>query len=172
MTERDLGARFDEHMAAEFVLHDADATMESMVDEPVVLHVPTSIGGQGREAVHRFYRDYFVDAFPSDFEVTNLSRTVGAERVVDEMIVSFTHSCEMPIFLPGVAPTGRTVRIPLVGVVAFVGDDVASEHLYWDQASVLVQVGLLDPVGVPVRGGEQAIALETVQIDNALISDW
>lgn len=172
MTTPDFGARFDEHMAAEFVLHDADATVETMVDEPVVLHVPTSIGGRGRAAVHRFYRDHFVNAFPPDFAVTNLSRTVGTERVIDEMIVSFTHTCEMPIFLPGIAPTGRAVRIPLVGVVAFVGDDVASEHLYWDQASVLVQVGLLDPAAVPVRGVEQAITLETEQIENTLIPDW
>ena len=170
--DADLGALFDEHMADEFALRSAEATMTTMVDDPFVLHVPTAIGGRGHDDVLRFYRDFFVDTFPPDFEVTNLTRTVGDDRLVDELIASFTHTCEMPIFLPGVAPTGRSVRVPLVVVVGFADGKVASEHIYWDQASVLVQVGLLDPALVPTRGVEQAATLESGVVDNTLIADW
>ncbi len=168
----DFGSLFDEHMANEFALRSAETTMTTMVDDPLVLHVPTSIGARGHDDVLRFYRDFFVDTFPPDFEVTNLSRTVGEERLVDEIVASFTHTVETPIFLPGVVPTGRAVRVPMVVVVGFEGGKVASEHIYWDQASVLVQVGLLDPQLVPARGAEQAATLESGEIENGLITDW
>jgi carboxymethylenebutenolidase len=168
----DFGALFDEHMADEFVRHSAEATMTTMVPDPVVLHVPTSIGGRGHEDVLRFYREFFVDALPPDFQVSSISRTIGEERLVDEIVVSFTHTCEAPIFLPGVPPTGAHVRVPTVVIVAFADNKVASEHIYWDQASVLVQVGLLDASTVPARGAEQARTLETGAIDNALLPDW
>ena len=74
-----------------------------------------------------------------------ISRTVGADRVVDEMLFCFTHDIEIDWMLPGVAPTGRYVEIPLVAIVRFRGDKLYNEHIYWDQASVLVQIGLLDP---------------------------
>ncbi|MGI9029651.1 MAG: nuclear transport factor 2 family protein [Ilumatobacteraceae bacterium] len=138
MGDVDYGALFDEHMADEFVLRDVDATMTTMTDDPVVLHVPTSIGGRGVEGVRDFYAGHFIGTFPDDFAPTPLSRTVGADRLVDEMTISFTHTCEVPIFLPGIAPTGRQLRFPLVAVVGFTDGKVASEHLYWDQATVLV----------------------------------
>ena len=159
-------------MASEFVQHSDDATMATMTADPVVQHVPTSIGGHGHDDVLRFYRDHFVDAFPPDFEVSDIPRTVGPDRLVDELMVSFTHTCEMPNFLPGVVPTGRHVRVPVVAIVGFSDGKVASEHIYWDQASVLVQVGLLDPAQVPARGVEQAQTLETETIDNALLPSW
>jgi len=75
---------------------------------------------------------------------------------VDEMIFSFTHTQPMPWMLPGVAPTNRAVRIPLVAIVKFRDGKLAHEHIYWDQASVLKQIGLItDPV-LPVRGVETA----------------
>ena len=86
----------------------------------------------------------------------NAHRTVGATQVVDEMLFCFTHTTEIPWMLPGVAPTGRRVEIPLLAVVKFRGDKLYHEHIYWDQASVLVQVGLLDPNGLPVAGVETA----------------
>ena len=58
--------------------------------------------------------------------------------------------------LPGIPPTGKRVEIPHVVVMKFENGKVAHEHIYWDQASVLVQVGLLDPVNLPVAGVEQA----------------
>jgi carboxymethylenebutenolidase len=85
-----------------------------------------------------------------------VSRTVGQGRVVDELVASFTHDLEIPAILPGVPPTGRRVELPFVVVMGTEDGKVAYEHIYWDQASVLVQLGLLDPSRLPVSGGEQA----------------
>jgi carboxymethylenebutenolidase len=71
-------------------------------------------------------------------------------------VLDFTHTIELPWMLPGVAPTGRRVRIPTVVVMGFEGSKVSYEHIYWDQASVLVQIGLLDPATLPVPGAEEA----------------
>jgi carboxymethylenebutenolidase len=75
---------------------------------------------------------------------------------VDEFVVQFTHTTKVDWMLPGIAPTGRAVSIPMVAIVQFQGDKLVHEHIYWDQASVLVQIGLLDPKGLPVVGAEQA----------------
>jgi len=153
----DLGAVFDAHVKAEFIDKDVAATMATMVPEPYLTHVPTLTGGTGKSEVERFYRDHFVGHWPDDVEVKPLSRTVGQNRVIDELIVSFTHDREMRVFLPGVPPTGRKVVLPHVVVMGFdEAGRVAYEHIYWDQASLLVQVGLLDPALLPVAGAEQA----------------
>jgi carboxymethylenebutenolidase len=149
-------AVFDEHIRDEFELRDADATMATMSADPYLNHVPVMTGGVGREEVHRFYRDDFVSAWPGDTESRRISRTVGESSVVDELIVTFTHDTEMPFMLPGVDPTGKRVDLPHVVVVGFEGGKVAHEHIYWDQGSVLVQTGLLDPSGLPLTGAEQA----------------
>jgi carboxymethylenebutenolidase len=154
---KDLGAVFDAHVRAEFVDKDVAETMATMVAEPYLTHVPTLAGGTGRKEVESFYRSYFVGHWPDDVEVRTLSRTVGENRVVDELIVSFTHDREIETYLPGVPPTGRKVVLPNVVVMGFDDDGhVAYEHIYWDQASLLVQIGLLDPKALPVTGAEQA----------------
>ncbi|MDQ3761335.1 MAG: nuclear transport factor 2 family protein [Actinomycetota bacterium] len=157
----DLGAVYDAHMRHEFVDLDLDATMATMVQEPHTYFAPTGAGGVGRAAVASFYRNHFIgkDKWPADWSITVISRTVGDDRLVEEFIVSFTHDVDMDYILPGVAPTGKHVEVPHVVVVTFEGDKIAHEHIYWDQASVLVQVGLLDPVGIPVVGAEQATKL-------------
>jgi carboxymethylenebutenolidase len=152
----DLGAVFDEHVADEFVAKDVAATMATMTAEPFVNHVPTMMGGVGGEAVANFYEKYFIGHWPQDTTITPVSRTVGTDRVVDEMIMSFTHDIPMNTFLPGVAPTGRPVRLPVVVVMGFEGDKVAFERIYWDQASLLAQVGLIDQALLPVTGVIQA----------------
>ena len=152
----DLGAIFDEHVADEFVAKDVAATMATMIAEPFVNHVPTMMGGLGGRAVADFYRRYFVGHWPADTEIIPVSRTVGTDKVVDEMIMSFTHDVAMETFLPGVAPTGRPVRLPVVVVMGFEAGKVAFERIYWDQASLLVQVGLLDETTLPVTGAAQA----------------
>jgi carboxymethylenebutenolidase len=58
--------------------------------------------------------------------------------------------------LPNIAPTGKQVEIPLVVIVGFSNGKISHEHIYWDQASVLVQLGLLDPKGLPINGIETA----------------
>lgn len=166
----DLGAVFDAHVADEFELQDVDATMATMVTEPRVTHVPTLAGGVGGDEVRRFYGDHFIGTWPDDVAIIRVSRTVGQDRVVDEMIMEFTHDRVMDTFLPGVAPTGRRVRLPVVVVAGFEGGKVDFEHIYWDQASLLVQVGALDPARIPVTGAEQAAKLEDETLPcNALI---
>jgi len=98
---KDLGAVFDAHIKAEFVDMDVAATMATMAPEPYLTHVPTLTGGTGRAEVERFYRDHFVGHWPDDVQVKTLSRTIGHNRVVDELIVSFTHDREMRVYLPG-----------------------------------------------------------------------
>ena len=157
MEGKDLGAIFDAHIKAEFVDRDVAETMATMTPEPYLTHVPTLTGGTGRSKVERFYREHFVGHWPDDVQVKSVSRTVGQHQVVDELIVSFTHDREMRVYLPGVAPTGRKVVLPHVVVMGFdEGGRVAHEHIYWDQASLLVQVGLLDPALLPVSGANQA----------------
>jgi carboxymethylenebutenolidase len=151
-----MAAVFDEHMAAEFAQRDLDATMATMNENPHVYHVPVMTGGVGFEGVRRFYSEHFIGKWPRDTEITPVSRTVGEHRVVDEIVVSFTHDVEMDALLPGVPPTGRSVRLPTCVVVEFEGDRIAHEHIYWDQASLLVQIGMLDRAALPVTGGEQA----------------
>ncbi len=152
----DLGAIFDEHVASEFATRDLEATMRTMVPEPYVWHVPPLTGASGGEAVRGFYSSQFIGHTPDDAVLHPIARTVSADRVIDEFVLEFTHDIELPWMLPGVAPTGRRVRIPTVVVMGFADDKVAYEHIYWDQASVLVQIGLLDPDLLPVAGAEQA----------------
>jgi carboxymethylenebutenolidase len=164
---------WDAHTAAEFVTQDVDATMATMTDDPVVVHVATSVGARGRDSVRRFYSQYFIGHQASDMTLHPTSRTVDAERIVDEMTITFTHDTEIPWILPGVAPTGRRVVVPIVTVIRMRQGLVDSEHIYWDQASVLTQVGLLDPTGLPVTGAEQHAALKDDADDsdfNALLS--
>jgi carboxymethylenebutenolidase len=130
--------------------------MATMVAEPYVNHVPTMTGGVGHDALKRFYAEHFIGANPPDFTMVPVSRTVGTDRIVDEFVVHFTHTREVDWMLPGVSPTGRPVEIPMIAIVQFEGDKLVHEHIYWDQASVLVQVGLLDPASLPVTGAEQA----------------
>ena len=127
------------------------------------------VGGRGRDEVRDFYANHFLSQIPPDIEMVGVSRTIGQGRVVDEMIMRFTHTIRMDWLLPGIAPTGKRVEMPFVVVVQFEGDKLAHEHLYWDQASVLVQVGLLDRT-LPVRGGEIAAqVLNPTQPMNELI---
>lgn len=154
--DSELAAVFDAHMEAEFVTHDVDATMATMTDNPRLTHVPVLTGGTGRDEIRHFYANYFIGHWPADTKITHVSRTIGQGRVVDEIIVSFTHDIEMPAMLPGIAPTGRKVELPHVVLVGFSDGKVAYEHIYWDQASLLVQIGLLDAAKLPVSGAEEA----------------
>ena len=161
------------HCFYEFAERDVPQTMATMVDEPYVNHIPTMTGGVGQKMLARFYKNHFVDSNPADTKLIPISRTIGADRLVDEMLFCFTHDVEIDWMLPGVAPTGKYVEIPLVAIVCFRGDKLYNEHIYWDQASVLVQIGVLDPTGLPVAGVETAKKLvdETLP-SNALMARW
>ena len=149
----------------EFVTKDADATMSTMVAEPSVNHIPTLTGGIGRKDLHRFYRDFFIPGNPPSLKMRLLSRTVGSDRVVDEMHVSFRHTQEVPWILPGVKPTDQEVEVALAAIVCIRGGKLHHEHIYWDQATVLAQIGLLDPKLVP--GGQVAKRLPIVGREGA-----
>lgn len=169
-SDGDLGAVFDAHMAAEFELHDADATMETMTAEPYLTHVPVVTGGAGHRELHDFYRDHFVTRWPEDLSVERITRTQADDILIDEFIVRFTHDIVMDAILPGVPPSGRRVVLPHVAVVGFVDGQVAFERIYWDQASLLVQIGLLDDSTLPVVGAEQArVVLDPTRPRNQLI---
>ena len=173
MANHDLAALWDAHCRHEFETRDVDATMASMVAEPYVNHVPTMTGGVGQAQLRRFYANHFIGQNPPDTTLTLVSRTVGAESLVDEMIFSFTHTCEVDWMLPGVAPTGRRVEVPLVAIVRFEDGKLAHEHIYWDQASVLAQIGALDPSGLPVAGAETAAkVLDKTRPSNTLMAAW
>lgn len=169
----DLSALWDKHCEYEFATRNVDDTMSTMVAEPYVNHIPTMTGGVGYKELHRFYSNHFVNSNPPDTALTPISRTVGATQVVDELLFSFTHTTEIPWMLPGVKPTGKKVEVPLLAVVKFRGDKLYHEHIYWDQASVLVQVGLLDAKLLPVAGVETARKLldETLP-SNTLMPEW
>jgi len=168
-----LSDLWDEHVRHEFDTRDVPATMATMVAEPYVNHIPTMTGGVGAKELSRFYQHHFVHGNPKDMALTPLSRTVGASQIVDEFIMSFTHDCEIDWMLPGVAPTGRHVEIPMLGVVKFRGPKLYHEHIYWDQASVLVQIGLLDPTGLPVAGVVTAQKLLDESLpSNTLMPSW
>ena len=169
----DLSALWDKHCEYEFGTRNVDDTMSTMVPEPYVNHIPTMTGGVGYKQLHRFYSDHFVNSNPPDTTLTPISRTVGATQVVDEMLFSFTHTTEIPWMLPGVKPTGKRVEVPLQAFIKFRGDKLYHEHIYWDQASVLVQVGLLDPKLLPIAGVETSRKLldETLP-SNTLMPGW
>lgn len=190
--EEDLESIRNYHTKLIFTDKDPTETVTSMADEPYVNHVPTMTGGIGKKDLKRFYEDFFISSNPPDFKSELLSRTVGSDRVVDEMLVSFTHTKEMPWILPGIPPTGKKIEIALVSIVCIRGGKLCHEHVHWDQASVLVQIGLLDPKYIPpdfktteegkekqvkrlpVSGREAAMKVvdEESEESNKLIANW
>jgi len=152
--QREMVEMWERHMAAEFKEKSIDATMVTMTSDPVVNHVAVMTGGVGGGAVRQFYSTYFIPAHPPDTEIVPVARTVGEDRLVDELIHKFTHTVEMPWMLPGIQPTGKRVEVAVVVVVEFKDGKIAGERIYWDQASVLVQVGLIDKEKLPASGIE------------------
>jgi carboxymethylenebutenolidase len=166
----DLSALWDNHGAQEFQFRDLDATLASMTPDAYVNHVPTITGGYGLAELRRFYGEHFIPRLPADTRLVPISRTVGPDRVVDELLFCFTHDCEIDFMVPGIPPTGKYVEVPLVAIIEFRGDKLYNEHIYWDQASMLVQLGILDPRGLPVAGIETARKLKGENIlSNQLI---
>jgi carboxymethylenebutenolidase len=170
LTEADMIRLWETHTELEFTKKDAAATVATMTDDNYVNHVPVMTGGRGRHEMIEFYGKYFIPQMPADTTLRLLARTVGQDRLIDEFVFSFTHDVEMSWMLPGIAPTHRKVEVPTVVVVQFQGDKIACERIYWDQASVLAQLGLLDPTGLPVAGVESARKFEDPRLpSNQLI---
>ena len=151
-----LNDLWEKHLREEFVTRDTEATLDTMVPDAYVNHVPVMTGGLGHQALRAFYSKLFIPQMPPDTETVPVSRTIGPDRIVDEMIFRFTHTLGMEWMLPGVAPTGKRVEVPLVVIVHFRDGKLAHEHIYWDQASVLKQIGLLSDTTLPIHGAETA----------------
>lgn len=161
---------WEEHVRHEFASRNTEDTLATMVADAYVNHIPVLTGGGGRDELREFYSKRFIPQMPPDTEMTPISRTIGHEQLVDEMVFKFTHTIRMDWMLPGLAPTGRRVEVPLVAIVRFREGKLAHEHIYWDQASVLVQLGLLDAGTLPVAGVESARkALDPSLPSNALM---
>ena len=147
---------WEDHVRYEFSTRNTEDTLATMVEDAYVNHIPVLTGGAGRDELREFYSKRFIPQMPPDTEMTPVSRTIGDDQIVDEMVFKFTHTIQMDWMLPGIAPTGKRVEVPLVAIVRFRDGKLAHEHIYWDQASVLVQIGLIDAAKVPVAGVETA----------------
>ena len=166
-----IDAIFGAHMDAELA-GDLDKTLATMSENPHLVNVPTMIGGQGQEGVRRFYANRLIGQFfPPDVKFETISRTYSPQRLIDELIISFTHTIEMDHILPGVKPTGKFVEVAFVVIVGIDGGKVTYEHIHWDQANLLVQIGLIDPTGLPVTGAGAAAKLRNPSIPDPFFNE-
>ena len=154
--QENLVRLWEEHVRYEFETKNTDDTLATMVEGAYVNHVPVMTGGFGKEELRQFYSRRFIPKMPPDVEMIPVSRTVGNDQLVEEFVIKFTHTVEIDWMLPRIAPTGRRVEVALVVVVRFRDGKVAHEHIYWDQASVLAQLGLIDSARLPVAGVDSA----------------
>ena len=167
MPAPDLVALWEAHCRHEFETRDVDATMATMVPRPYVNHVPTMTGGVGHDQLKRFYKYHFIGGNPPDTALKPVSRTVGADQIVDEMIFCFTHTSEIDWMLPGIAPTGRRVEVPLVAIVRFEGDKVAHEQSTGTRPRCWCRSGC----SIPKDCRSQASRRRAKVVDNALPSN-
>ncbi|MBM4197773.1 MAG: dienelactone hydrolase [Gammaproteobacteria bacterium] len=169
--QKKLDAVFQAHMDAE-LSGDLEKTLATMTPNPHLVNVPTMVGGQGPESVRTFYAKRLIGQFfPPDVKFETISRTYSKERLVDELIISFTHTTKIDWMLPGINPTGKRVEVVFVVIVGFDGDKVSYEHIMWDQANVLVQIGLLDPTGLPVTGAGAAAKLRNPALPDPFFNE-
>jgi carboxymethylenebutenolidase len=147
---------WQKHLYAEFAVKDVEMALSTMTDNPYVLCVPVGGGGYGQDGVRRFYAEEFFRGMPADTKMTTVAQTIADNVLIDESVVSFTHDVAMEWILPGIAPTGRALELAMIAVISFQDGKIASERLYWDQATLLVQLGVIDPATPSVRGAEAA----------------
>ncbi|KFE70622.1 hypothetical protein DB31_5664 [Hyalangium minutum] len=154
--EKLASSLWDKHLESEFAHKSPEEALSTMTDNPRVTIVSTMVGGRGTEELRTFYAKHFLNQLPPDLEVTSVSRTVGTHRVVDELVVKFTHSIQMDWVLPGVPPTGKYIEFAMVVVVYIENGRISAEHLYWDTASMMKQAGLITDPKLPILGAEHA----------------
>jgi carboxymethylenebutenolidase len=139
----DLERLWTEHLNGEFVIKDVEATLETMVEDAYVNHMPVNTGGRGKDQLRRFYRHRFYPILAERFADDASQSRPGHEPDCRRASGTFTHMNPINWLLPNVAPTHRTVTIDFVVVIEFRDNKVACERIYWDHASMLRQVGLL-----------------------------
>ncbi len=155
-TQQAMVDLFQRHVKAELD-GDLDTTMATMSDTPHLLNIPSMMGGDGYAGVRNFYKNHLVGKFfPPDVTMTRVSLTVGTSQIVEELVITFTHTMVLDWLLPGVSPTGKPVEMAVVVIVGVKNNKIAYEHIYWDQAGVLVQIGLLNPSRLPVSDAKSA----------------
>ncbi|MBM4123127.1 MAG: ester cyclase [Nitrospira sp.] len=156
----------EKHVNAE-LQGDLDTTMATMSDNPHLHNIPNMMGGNGYDGVRSFYKNHLVGKFfPPDVTMKRVSLTVGTTQIVDELVITFTHTTVIDWLLPEIAPTGKKVEVAVVVIAGVKDNKITHEHIYWDQASVLAQVGLLDPKNLPVCGSEGARKLLDPSVPN------
>ncbi|KAF2466350.1 dienelactone hydrolase [Lindgomyces ingoldianus] len=186
--EVDLERVWEENVEQKIHGKDASKLVDTFVTQPTpfVNYTPTMTGGIGVGELSRFYKDYFLPSSPPSFHMRLVSRTIGVDRIVDELYIQFKHTLQIPWILPGIPPTNQKVEIVVVSIVGMRGGKIWHERIYWDQASVLFQVGLLDPEEVPeeyrkdglemlpVAGSEAARKIMEMESEegNDMIDDW
>ncbi len=157
-----------QHCYSEFVMKDAKAALTTMSDNPHVLMVPIATGGRGRDEVYKYYHDYFLAQLPADIRPVPISQVVGKDTLAEEAVYQFTHDQIMDWVIPGVPPTDKRVEVGVVGIIKCENRKIASEHLYWDHASVLAQLGVIDRAKGVVKGVESPrTLLEWAGIENS-----
>ncbi|CAB4825487.1 unannotated protein [freshwater metagenome] len=160
--EQEMLSILEKHVEAE-MLGNLDLTMATMTDNPHLLNVANMMGGDDYDGVKKFYNDHLVGKFfPPDVEFNRISLTIGTNQIVEELVINFTHTRMVEWLLPNIEPTNKKIKICLVVIAGIKDKKITHEHIYWDQASVLVQIGLLDPKGLPVVGSQSADKLLTL----------
>jgi carboxymethylenebutenolidase len=160
---------WETHLASEFAHKDPEEAIGTMTENPRVTIVPSMIGGSGRDEMRTFYSKHFLNQLPPDLEVIPVSRTIGETRIVDELVLKFTHSLQMDWVLPNIPATNKRIEFAMVAIVHVEGDKIASENLYWDTATILRQAGLLPDPKLPVLGAESARnMIEPAQLNQLL----
>jgi carboxymethylenebutenolidase len=131
------------HLAGEFSHRNVEESLATMVEDASVCHVPTGSGGTGKGVLRRYYRDEFIPSIPEDWTLTLRNRQATEHGIAEEARLRFHHTNQMDWFLPRIAPTGRLIEIDIVVFIDFRDGLMAAERIYWDQASVFRQIGLL-----------------------------
>jgi carboxymethylenebutenolidase len=155
MEKRAMEELWKIHVDSEFLTHDVEATLATMTDDAFVINLPTGMGGRGKDAVRAFYRDSFVNSMPDDIVGVLTQRVVGDDALVDELHHTFTHTKQMDWILPGIPPTDKKVEVDIVAVVCFRKGKICRERIYWDHATVLRQVGLLEAQDARTRAADK-----------------
>ena len=157
----------EKHVAAEGE-GDPETTMATMCENPHLLNVANMMGGDDRTGVRAFYANHLVGKFfPPDVQFNRISLTIGRAQIVEELVITFTHTVKVDWMLPNIEPTNKKIEICLVVIAGIKDNKITHEHVYWDQASVLVQVGLLNPADLPVVGAQSARKLLNLSALNA-----
>jgi carboxymethylenebutenolidase len=134
---------WDEHIKGEFMTKSAEESLATMVEDASVITVPTGWGGKGKAALKPLYRDEFIPSIPPSWTHTTINKVATDDYIIEEAKIHLVHTQQMDWFLPGIPPTNKPIEFDIVLVVQFRDGKMAAERIYWDQASVLRQIGRL-----------------------------